>query len=144
MTAKIITLDDFRRNEAGPAKIPTSKYEHHSHTLLRSPFVTLPDPLPKDWGEFWKVSDFWSLPSPFVTLPDPLPKDWSEFCEVSDFWSLPSPFVTLPDPLPKNWGEFWKVSDFWRRQQATATCPSPESWRRALISLQSQGSTFVP
>ena len=59
MTGDIITLDDFRRDAAGPAKIPTSNYEDHSDTFWQSPFVTLPDPLPKDWGEFWKVTDSW-------------------------------------------------------------------------------------
>ena len=44
--ADILTLDDFRRDDAGTAKVPTSNCEHHSHTL----FVTLPDPLPKDWA----------------------------------------------------------------------------------------------
>ena len=83
--ADIVTLDDFRRDDAGPAKVPTSNREHHSHTS----------------------------------------------------------FVTLPDPVPKDWGEFWRVSVFWSRRQATATGPSPESWRRALISLQSKVSTFV-
>jgi hypothetical protein len=83
LTADILTLDDFRRDDAGPAKIPTSECEHHS------------------------------------------------------------PFVTLPDPLPKDWGQFWKAGDFWWRRQATATGPSPESWRRALISLRSKVSTLV-
>jgi hypothetical protein len=59
MTGDIITLDDFRRDVAKPAKVPTSNYEDHSDTFWQSPFVTLPDPLPKDWGAFWKVSDFW-------------------------------------------------------------------------------------
>ena len=61
MTGDIITLDDFRRDAAKPARIPTSNYEDHSDTFWQSPFVPLPDPLPKDWGEFWKVSvsDSW-------------------------------------------------------------------------------------
>ena len=59
MTADILTLDDFRRDDAGPAKIPASKCEHHSQTFWQSSFVTLPDPHPKDWGEFWKVTDLW-------------------------------------------------------------------------------------
>jgi hypothetical protein len=59
MTADIITLDDFRRDDVGRAKIPTSRCEDHVDTFWQSPYATLPDPLPKDWGEFWKVSDFW-------------------------------------------------------------------------------------
>lgn len=53
MTADILTLDDFRRGGAGPAKTPTPECEYHSHAL------NLPDPFPKDWGEFWKAGDFW-------------------------------------------------------------------------------------
>jgi hypothetical protein len=65
--ADILTLDDFRRDDAGTAKVPTSNCEHHSHTL----FVTLPDPLPKDWGEFWKATDFWFRRQAIATRPSP-------------------------------------------------------------------------
>jgi hypothetical protein len=59
MTGDIITLDDFRRDAAKPARISTSNYDDHSDALWQSSFVTLPDPLPKNWGEFWKVTDSW-------------------------------------------------------------------------------------
>lgn len=72
MTGDIVNLDDFRRNDAGPAKIATSNSEHHSHTL----FVTLPDPLPKDWGEFWKATDFWWRPQTISTRPSPESWRW--------------------------------------------------------------------
>ena len=65
--ADILTLDDFRRDDAGTAKVPTSNCEHHSYTL----FVTLPDPLPKDWGEFWKATDFWFRRQAIATRPSP-------------------------------------------------------------------------
>jgi hypothetical protein len=74
MTGKILTLNDFRRDDAGPAKISTSKYEHHTQTLGRLPFVTLPDPLPKDWGEFWRASAFWSRRQ--ATATGPSPESW--------------------------------------------------------------------
>ena len=66
MTADIVTLDDFRRDDAG-AKVPTSSCERYSHTL----FVTLPDPLPKDWAEFWKATDFWWRRQAIATRPSP-------------------------------------------------------------------------
>ena len=64
--ADIVTLDDFRRD------IPTSNREHHSHTF----FVTLPDPLPKDWAEFWNVTDFWWRPQAIATRPSPETWRW--------------------------------------------------------------------
>ena len=82
--ADIVTLDDFRRDDAGPAKVPTSNREHHSHTF----FVTLPDSLPHDWGES-------------VTLPDPVPKDWGEFWKVTDSWWRRHAIATRPSP--ENW-----------------------------------------
>ena len=67
MTAEIVTLDDFRRHDAGSAKVPASNREHHSRTL----FVTSPDPLPKDWGEFWKAANFWWRRQAIATRPSP-------------------------------------------------------------------------
>jgi hypothetical protein len=84
MTGDIVRLDDFRRHDAGPAKIATSNSEHHAHTL----FVTLLDPLPNGWGEF-------------VMLPSPLPKDWGEFWKATDFWWRPQTMATRPSP--ENW-----------------------------------------
>ena len=84
MTGDIITLDDFRRNDAGPAKVSTSNCEYHSPTT----FVTLPDPLPNDGSEF-------------VTLPDPIPKNWSEYWKVTDFWWRRRAIATRPSP--ENW-----------------------------------------
>ena len=118
--ADILTLNDFRRDDAKRAKISAPKFEHHSHTYGRSPFVTFPDPLPRDWGEFWKASDFWWRPGP-ANIPT------SERSELHSLTLWRSPFVS-PDPLPRDWGEFWKVDDFRWRRHAIATCPSPESW----------------
>ena len=73
--ADILTLDDFRRNDAGRAKIPASKkYELHARISWQSPFVTLPDPLPKDWGEFWKATDLWWQQQAIAARP--LPESW--------------------------------------------------------------------
>jgi hypothetical protein len=69
MTADIVLLSHFRRGDAGPAKVSTSQ---HLLTL----FVTLPDPLPKDWGEFWNVTDFWWRPQAIATRPSPETWRW--------------------------------------------------------------------
>ena len=120
--ADILTLNDFRRNDAARAKGPTSKqYEHHAQISWQSPFVTSPDPLPNDWGRFWKAGDLWWRRGP-VNIPIP---------EGSGHHSLMrgrSPFV-VTDPLPRDWGAFWRADDFWWQQQAMATRPSPENWR---------------
>ena len=79
MTGKIFTLDDFRRGDAERAKISASGHEHHAQkyptqTSGRSPFVTLADPFPKEWGEFWRASDFWSRRQ--ATDIGPTPESW--------------------------------------------------------------------
>ena len=120
--ADILTLNDFRRNDAARAKIPASeKYERRSHLSRQSPFVTLPDPLPKAWGEFWKASDMWWRRGP-VNIPVP------ERSEHHPLILGRSPSV-VPDPLPRAWGEFWRVDDFWWQQRTIAARPLPESWR---------------
>jgi hypothetical protein len=63
MTADIVTLDNFRRNGSDAAEIPKSKRE--------PPFVTFPDPLPKDWGKFWKASHLWWQREISTTAPSP-------------------------------------------------------------------------
>jgi hypothetical protein len=74
MTADIFTLDDFRRDHVGPARIPASHREHHARAFWQSPFETLPDPRPRDWGEFWKAGDFWWRRR--VTSTGPSPECW--------------------------------------------------------------------
>jgi hypothetical protein len=69
VTADIVMLEDFRRDDAG-AKVSTSSCEHHSL------FVTLPDPLPKDWAEFWKATDFWWRQQAIATRPSPENRRW--------------------------------------------------------------------
>jgi hypothetical protein len=32
----------------------------YSNTFFRLPFVTLPENVPADWGEFWKQTDMWN------------------------------------------------------------------------------------
>jgi hypothetical protein len=67
LTADILTLDDFRRGDGGPARNPRSEREGQSHTL----WLTLPDPLPKDWSQFWKANDFWFRRQALATGPSP-------------------------------------------------------------------------
>jgi hypothetical protein len=81
MTGKIFTLDDFRRDDAERAKISVSAHEHDApkyppQTAGQLPLATLADPFPKDWGEFWRASAFWSRRQ--ATDVGPTPESWRQ------------------------------------------------------------------
>jgi hypothetical protein len=89
LTADILTLDDFRRDDAGSAKIPTSECERLVH-IGAIAIRDIASPLPKDWGEFWKASDHWWPRQAIAT--GPTAESWRR--ALSSLQSKVSTFVT--------------------------------------------------
>jgi hypothetical protein len=80
MTGNVFTLDDFRRGDAKPAKNLSAEFERYVQSHLpaaeRYPPITLADPSPKAWGEFWRADDFWSRRQ--ATDIGPSPESWRQ------------------------------------------------------------------